>query len=250
MIRRGVALGLIVLAGCSSSDTTATTMDESTVAVSVTTSQPAVSEIVTTTTDIGQPDCSMYLNEVCPPQGADPRLACVPDCDGLDLSGLVAPGLSVWVSFANADLSGADFSGAFVDGWVLRGANLTGARFEGADMLNVKFEDQTAVGASFRSSSMYQTAFCGVDLTNAIFDEAVLESASFIRSTLNGVSFAAARTLTEEEWIANGASGNFGVEFVETSIDGVVPSVNFGPTSDAESKSDVTDPCSELFWEA
>lgn len=193
--------------------------------------------IIITTTVAGASECAIFVDDVCPAGGLDPRLACIPNCDGLDLSGLVAPGLSAWVSFEGADLTGADFSGAFLDGWSMRRADLSDARFVGADLLNVTFGRQAMVRANFSAASMYQTLFCDVDLTEAVFDEAMLESAGFAGTVLDGASFAGARTLTEEEYLANGASGTFGVLFYGTSVDGVAPSVNFGPTPEAESTS-------------
>ncbi|MFZ9158062.1 MAG: pentapeptide repeat-containing protein [Ilumatobacteraceae bacterium] len=196
--------------------------------------------VVTTT---APPSCSMFIDDVCPPGGLDPRLACIPECAGLDLSGVVAPGLNEWVSFEDANLTGADFSGAFVDGWSMSGANLTDSRFVDANLLNVRFDHQDMRRANFGSATMYQTTFCDVDLTDAFFDDALLESASFAKAILSGVSFEGARTLSEQEWIANGASGTFGVVFSETSIDGVVPSINFGPTPEAASSAGLVEDC-------
>lgn len=234
-------LAVVFLIGCSSSS-------NSGIATS-TTERPATNDPATTTTTIASTtsftlstQCAIFADGVCPAGGVDPRLVCIPNCNGLDLSGLVAPGLSSWVSFEDADLTGADFSGAFVDGWSMQHANLTDARFVGANLLNVSFGRQDMVRVNFAGSTMYQTTFCEVDLTGAVFDGAMLESAVFTKTDLDGASFLGARTLTEEEYLANGASGTYGVYFYGTSVDDVVPSDDFGPTAAAESTSGV-EPC-------
>lgn len=225
-------LGVVFLFGCSTSSNSGvatTTNNRPTTSESVITMAPTVP--TTTVAPVAlAPECGIFVDGVCPAGGVDPRLVCIPNCDGLDLSGLVAPGLSAWVSFENADLTGADFSGAFVDGWSMHRANLTGATFVGANLLNVNFHRQDMMRANFAQSTMYQTYFCMVDLTNAVFDDAFLESVIFEDFELNGASFAGARTLTEEEYLANGASGTFGVHFIGGNGIDVVPSVNFGPT--------------------
>jgi hypothetical protein len=239
-----IALVVVITAGCTggvqnseSSETSflvstssATTVVSTTV-VKTTIPQTTTSYISTTTTD---PRCSIFFEGVCPWTGIDPRLDCLPNCDGVDFTGLIAPGLNFSdFSFEGANFTDANLIDSFGDTTKFRDAIFTGADLSKSYFQGMCFPEKMR-RVNFDEATFYRVSFCGSDLQGATFIGAGLLAACFISSDLTGVDFTGAGTITEETY---DGSGYYGVGFLDTTIVNVRPSVNFGPTiEDASQK--------------
>ena len=255
-----IALFMVIIPGCTngmqssdSSDTSflvstssATTVVPTTV-VKTTVPQTTTSYISTTTTD---PRCSIFVDGVCPWTGIDPRLACLPDCDGVDFTSMVAPGLYFdntssfeGANFSSADLRGAsfgegDFAGANFSSADLRGADFF-ASWEGyllADFTNADLSDsyinqvcfgKKMLGVKFDRAVFYKVCFDGSDLSGTTFINATLQSVCFLTANLRGVDFSGAISPKADET----SEGMHGIGFPLSKIEGVIPSDDFGPTA-------------------
>jgi hypothetical protein len=243
-----IALVVVITAGCTggvqnseSSDTSflVSTSSPTTVVpmtvVKTTLPQTTTSYISTTTTD---PRCSIFFDGVCPWTGVDPRLDCLPNCDGVDFTGLIAPGLNFDSLSEQGSFEGANFTDANLIGSSGHYTNFREAIFTDADLSKSSFNGvsfpEKMRRVNFDEATFYKVEFCGSDLRGSTFIGADLLAAGFISADLTGVDFTGAGTITEETY---DGSGSYGVGFRETTITDVRPSVNFGPTiEDASQK--------------
>jgi hypothetical protein len=231
-----IALVMVIAAGCTggvqnsdSSDTTflvstssATTVVPTTV-VKTTIPQTTTSQTPTSTI----PGCEIFVDSICPPNSVDPRLACLPNCNGVDFAGLVAPGLNFgyFDSLEGANFSSADLRGAsFYDGFLL-------ADFTNADLsdsfVNLACFGKKMRGVKFDRALFYKVCFDGSDLSGATFINATLQSVCFLTANLKGVDFSGAVSPKADET----TSGMHGIGFPLSKIEGVIPSDDFGPTA-------------------
>ena len=257
-----IALVVVISAGCTngvqssdSSDTSflvstssATTVVPTTV-VKTTIPQTTTSQTPTSTI----PGCKIFTDSICPSNGVDPRLACLPNCNGVDFTGMVAPrldfvyGLPSNSSFEGANFSSADLRGAsFGEGDFARAnfssADLRGASFDGwegyllADFTNADLSDsyinqacfgKKMRGVKFDRALFYKACFGGSDLSGATFSNATLQSVCFFTANLEGVDFSGAVSPKADET----SEGMFGIGFPLSKIEGVIPSDDFGPTA-------------------
>ncbi|MEI8392538.1 MAG: pentapeptide repeat-containing protein [Actinomycetes bacterium] len=238
-----IALVAVIAAGCTggvqnseSSDTSflvstssAATVVPTTV-VKTTVPQTTTSQAPTSTI----PGCEIFVDSICPSNGVDPRLACLPNCDGVDFTGMVAPGLD----FSAYSFEGANFTDAILIGSGGQYTNFQDAVFAGADLSKSNFNGicfpEKMRQVNFDEATFYKVEFCGSDLRGATFIDAGLLAACFIRSDLTGVDFTGAGTITEETYEG---MGFYGVGFYGTTIIDVRPSMNFGPTKEDASQS-------------
>ena len=236
-----IALVMVIAAGCSggvqSSDisdtslpasTSSVTTVVSTTVVKTTLPQTTTSYISTTTTD---PRCSIFFEGVCPWTGIDPRLDCLPNCDGVDFTGLIAPGLNFDSLSEQGSFEGANFTDANLIGSYGYYTNFRDAIFTDADLSKSDFNGmcfpEKMRRVNFDEATFYKVEFCGSDLRGATFIGAGLLAVCFYGSDLTGVDFTGAGTITEETY---DGSGFYGVGFYDTTVIDVRPSVNFGPT--------------------
>ena len=237
-----IALVLVITAGCTngvqssdSSDTSflvstssATTVVPTTV-VKTTIPQTTTSQTPTSTI----PGCKIFVDSICPPNSVDPRLACLPNCNGVDFTGLVAPGLNFMYgvpsnsSFDGANFSSADLRDTFFsgfDGFLL--ADFTNADLSDSYINQVCFGKKMR-GVKFDRAVFYKVCFDGSDLSGATFSNATLQSVCFFTANLEGVDFSGAVSPKADET----SEGMFGIGFPLSKIEGVIPSDDFGPTA-------------------
>jgi uncharacterized protein YjbI with pentapeptide repeats len=198
-----IALVVVISAGCTngvqssdSSDTSflvstssATTVVPTTV-VKTTIPQTTTSQTPTSTV----PGCEIFTDSICPPNSVDPRLACLPNCNGVDFTGLVAPGLNFMYglpsnsSFDGANFSSADLRDALFDG------DFRGVNFSSADLRGASFGEGDFGSANFSSADLRDTFFSGfdgfllADFTNADLSDSYLNLACFGKK-MRGVKF-------------------------------------------------------------
>ena len=238
-----IALVLVIAAGCTggvqssdSSDTSflvstssATTVVPTTV-VKTTIPQTTTSQTPTSTI----PGCEIFVDSICPPNSVDPRLACLPNCNGVDFTGLVAPGLNFMyglpsnssfdgANFSSADLRGADFFASW-EGFLL--ADFTNANLSDSYISQACF-GKNMRGVKFDRAGFYKVCFGGSDLSGASFIDASLQSVCFFTANLKGVDFSGAVSPEADET----SEGMFGIGFPLSKIEGVIPSDDFGPTA-------------------
>ena len=237
-----IALVLVITAGCTngvqssdSSDTSflvstssATTVVPTTV-VKTTIPQTTTSQTPTSTV----PGCEIFVDSICPSNGVDPRLVCLPNCDGVDFTGMVAPGL--YFEYFDS-LEGANFTDAVLnDASFSDQSTVMGAVFTNADLSDSTFLSifpVEASGVNLSGAYFYRTCFSGTNLRGANFNNAFLQAASFVGADLTDVDFSGANTISEEDY---DGMGFHGVTFFSSTVDGVIPSVNFGPTQSGNS---------------
>lgn len=144
-----LVVGALAVSACgSSSESTGTTLTESTVAVA---------------------KCEPTADAVC--RGAD--LA------GADLSGVSLVGIDLRQANLNgANLSGADLTQSILIGADLTGANLDGARLVRATADEANFSGATVRGAIFSASSLRGARFDNVDTSVAMATGAVTQDAT------------------------------------------------------------------------
>ena len=198
-----IALVLVITAGCSggvqnseSSDTTflvstsSTTTVVPTTVVKTTIPQTTTSQTPTSTI----PGCKIFVDSICPPNSVDPRLACLPNCNGVDFTGLVAPGLNFMYgvpsnsSFDGANFSSADLRDALFDG------DFRGVNFSSADLRGASFGEGDFGSANFSSADLRDTFFSGfdgfllADFTNADLSDSYINQVCFGKK-MRGVKF-------------------------------------------------------------
>ena len=71
----------------------------------------------------------------------------------------------------------------------LRGLDLVGVCFDGADLRRAKMADSCLARATFRGTDLSGASFWSADCTEACFDSSVLEDADFEYATLDGCTF-------------------------------------------------------------
>lgn len=240
-----IALVMVIATGCTSgvqsSDGSDTSLPASTSSVTTVVSTTVVKTTLPQTTTSQTPTstipgCEIFVDSICPPNGVDPRLVCLPICDGVDFTGLIAPGFSF--DSINGSFEGANFTDANLIGSSGYYTNFRDAIFTDADLSKSSFNGvifpEKMRRVNFDEATFYKVEFCGSDLRGSTFIGADLLAAGFISADLTGVDFTGAGTITEETY---DGSGSYGVGFRETTITDVRPSVNFGPTiEDASQK--------------
>jgi len=258
-----IALVLVIAAGCTggvqSSDSSDTSFlvstSSATTVVSTTVVKTTIPQTTTSQTPTSTiPGCEIFVDSICPPNSVDPRLACLPNCNGVDFTGMVAPGLDFvyglpsnssfeGANFSRADLRGARFGEGGFKGANFSRANLRGADFfaswEGfllADFTNANLSDsyisqacfgKNMRGVKFDRAGFYKVCFGGSDLSGASFIDASLQSVCFFTANLKGVDFSGAVSPKADET----SEGMFGIGFPLSKIEGVIPSDDFGPTA-------------------
>ena len=236
-----IALVMVIAAGCTSgvqsSDSSDTSLLASTSSVTTVVSTTVVKTTLPQTTTLQTPTstipgCEIFVDSICPPNGVDPRLVCLPNCDGVDFTGMVAPGLYFDTSsfeganFTDASLIGASFNGdSKIMGTVFTNADLSGSSF-------FSIFPVEASGVNLADAYFYRTCFSGTNLKGANFNNAFLQAASFVGADLTDVDFSGAETISEEDY---DGEGFYGVTFWNSIVDGVIPSENFGPTQSGDS---------------
>jgi hypothetical protein len=234
-----IALVVVITAGCTSgvqsSDSSDTSLLESTssattvvstTVVKTTLPQTTTSYISTTTTD---PRCSIFFDGVCPWTGVDPRLDCLPNCDGVDFTGLIAPGLL----FRDFSFKGANFTDAILIGSGGQYTNFQDAIFTDADLSDSYFNGmcfpEKMRSVNFNEAEFYKVCFQDSDLSGASFINAYLKCVDFVAATLKGVDFSGATSPVADET----SEGMYGISFGLSRIEGVIPSDDFGPPADS-----------------
>jgi len=238
-----IALVMVIAAGCTSgvqsSDSSDTSLLESTFSdtavVSTTVVKTTIPQTTTSQTPTSTiPGCEIFVDSICPPNGVDPRLACLPNCEGVDFTGMVAPGLY----FSDFDsLDAANFTDSILKGAIFDDQSpVNGAVFTNADLSESSFLSifpVEASGVNLSGAYFYRTCFSGTNLRGAKFHNAFLAAAIFVGADLTDVDFSGAETISEEDY--NGA-GFYGVTFWSSAVEGVIPSVNFGPSIENASR--------------
>jgi hypothetical protein len=236
-----IALVMVIAAGCTSgvqsSDSSDTSVLESTssatAVVSTTVVKTTIPQTTTSQTPTSTiPGCEIFVDSICPSSGVDPRLACLPNCDGVDFAGLIAPGLYFGdFSFEGANFTDASLIGAsFYDDSKILGTIFTNADLSGSSFFSI-FPVE-ASGVNLADAYFYRTCFRGTNLRGANFTNAFLPAASFVGANLTDVDFSGAKTIAEEDY---DGEGFYGVTFQSSTVDGVIPSLNFGPTQSGNS---------------
>ena len=238
-----IALVMVIAAGCTSgvqcSDSSDTSLPASTTSVTTVVSTTVVKTTLPQTTTSQTPTstipgCEIFVDSICPPNGVDPRLVCLPNCDGVDFTGVVAPGLYF---DDTSSFEGANFTDANLIGSSGYYTNFRDAIFTDADLSKSYFNGfcfpEKMRRVNFDEAGFYKVRFCGSDLRGATFINAWLEAACFLNSDLTGVNFTGAETITDENY---DGSGVYGVSFYGTTVIDVRPSVNFGPTIEDSSQ--------------
>ena len=235
-----IALVMVIAAGCTSgvqsSDSSDTSLPASTSSVTTVVSTTVVKTTLPQTTTSQTPTstipgCEIFVDSICPPNGVDPRLVCLPNCDGVDFTGLIAPGLNFDSLSEQGSFEGANFTDANLIGSYGYYTNFRDAIFTDADLSKSDFNGmcfpEKMRRVNFDEATFYKVEFCGSDLRGATFIGAGLLAVCFYGSDLTGVDFTGAGTITEETY---DGSGFYGVGFYDTTVIDVRPSVNFGPT--------------------
>jgi len=108
-----------------------------------------------------------------------------------DLKGLTLTGAFLEQSvFLKVDIAGVDFSGAFLKSAVFLGARGEGARFQKADMTNVRFvEHCTLEAADFTEACLNKANLRGSNLKGSDFTRARLDDADLSESDLSDTKF-------------------------------------------------------------
>ena len=237
-----IALVMVIAAGCTSgvqsSDSSDTSLPASTSSVTTVVSTTVVKTTLPQTTTSQTPTstipgCEIFVDSICPPNGVDPRLVCLPNCDGVDFTGMVAPGLifSYFESLEGANFTDASLIGAsFYDDSKILGTVFTNADLSGSSFFSI-FPVE-ASGVNLADAYFYRTCFGGTNLKGAKFNNAFLQAASFVSADLTDVDFSGAETISEEDY---DGEGFYGVTFWNSIVDGVIPSENFGPTQSGDS---------------
>ena len=232
-----IALVMVIAAGCTSgvqsSDSSDTSLLESTFSdtavVSTTVVKTTIPQTTTSQTPTSTiPGCEIFVDSICPPNSLDPRLACLPNCNGVDFTGLVAPGMNFMYGLpSNSSFEGTNFSSADLRGALFGGGYFLGANFSGADLRGASFGDGDYERANFSGADLREASFHGIngihgfllaDFTNAdlsgsytnltcfgkkmrgvkferaqfykvCFDGSDLSGASFVNATLQSVCF-------------------------------------------------------------
>jgi hypothetical protein len=237
-----IALVMVIAVGCAegvqSTDSSDTSLLASASSVSTVVSTTVVKTIIPQTTTSQTPPstipgCEIFVDSICPPNGVDPRLACLPNCDGVDFTGMVAPGLY----FSDFDsLDGANFTDSILKEAIFNDQSpVNGAVFTNADLSGSSFFSifpVEASGVNLADAYFYRTCFRGTNLRGANFTNAFLQAASFVGANLTDVDFSGAKTIAEEDY---DGEGFYGVTFQSSTVDGVIPSLNFGPTQSGNS---------------
>jgi len=91
-----------------------------------------------------------------------------------------------------ARLEGADFSGRNMKDVNLKGADLTGANFSGANLANAVLEGANAQAANFSGANLKDTSLKGTNLTGANLTGANMKNADLEGANLTGAQIAGA----------------------------------------------------------
>ena len=119
------------------------------------------------------------------------RLVSKTTFDGANLKGASFKGVESFqfLSFKDADLSGADFSQVTISRVDFSGANLSGANFSGIFCSDCRFDRADLTGARFDQAGF----------NNVSFDSAELQNASFSAQIWYSVDFTGARNLDHDQ---------------------------------------------------
>ena len=233
-----IALVLVITAGCTggvqSSESSATSFlvstSSATTVVPTTVVKTTIPQTTTSQTPTSTvPGCEIFTDSICPSNGVDPRLACLPNCNGVDFTGMVAPGLD----FSDFSFEGANFTDANLIGSWGQYTNFQDAIFADADLSKSYFNGmcfpEKMRRVNFNEAEFYKVCFDGSDLSGASFINAYLKCVDFLEAILKGVNFSGATSPIADET----SEGMYGISFGLSKIEGVIPSDDFGPPADS-----------------